>query len=107
MIFLGLLLTGFCIYGLASPGAVKRGIPVGAWWASLIFALFIVGISGLGMCGAKTQSKLGLGIYILVVTACVIAQVSAFIFVLIKLGYVKTSQENMYKVQDAREARRA
>lgn len=98
MIFLGLLLSGFCIYGLTANGAVQQGIPIGMWWASLFFSLFIVGISALGMCGARTQSKMGLAIYILVVTACVVAQVVAFIYVLVKLGYINTSEENEYKI---------
>lgn len=89
MIFLGVLLTGFCIYGLCAPGTLTAGLPSAVWWASLFFALFVVGISSIGMCGAQTQSKCGLGVYIFVVFLCVVAQFAAFGYVMVKLGYIK------------------
>ena len=96
IITLGILVVGFASYALADPQNIETfltvALPKATFIYSLIFALSLVFISGLGVCGSKTDSKLGLGLYIFIVFAALCAQLAAFIIVLGKYGVIQNAK---------------
>jgi len=100
IITLGILVVGFASYALADPQNIETfltvALPKATFIYSLIFALSLVFISGLGVCGSKTDSKLGLGLYIFIVFAALIAQLAAFIVVLDKYKVIENAKADKY-----------
>lgn len=95
---LGILVIGFASYALADPDNIGSfltvSLPNAAFIGCLIFAVFLVFVSGLGLCGSKTDNKLGLGLYIFITLCVLIAQVAGFILILNKYGILSDAKLN-------------
>jgi hypothetical protein len=92
MIFLGLIVVGFSTWALIDSDGVlhvtSAELPKHAFWASLFFGIFVIGISGLGSCSTKTDSKLGFAFYIFIVFVALVAQISAATYLGMKYGVI-------------------
>jgi len=95
LFFLSLLAAGFAAYALASPAHIAdflsaggAVVPKGAFVALLVFCGALAIITALAVCAAKTRSKLGLGVYLVVNLACLLLELTVAFYVLTRTGVI-------------------
>jgi len=92
LLALSIVAAGFAGYALASPAHVADFlsvlVPKAAFVALLAFTGALVVITSLAVCAAKTRSKLGLGVYIVVNLACLLLELTVAFYISTQYGII-------------------
>jgi hypothetical protein len=96
LLALSLIAAGFAGYALASPAHVADFlsvlVPKSAFYALLAFTGALAVITSLAVCAAKTRSKLGLGIYIVINLACLLVELALAFYVFTTYGVINDAK---------------